>query len=151
MLQTEPVQQESSALESESLDQVKDIPILSHQSEKSSDLDLLLSSFGEDYPNAVASSTSTTSNQNPCVQRSSAFETELDSLLNAHSCAQAFNKPANVLGDQKLHTTGFDDVLDDLLESTSASTKPQENQTSSSSSVGKSKVLDDFDSWLDTI
>uniref|UniRef100_A0A1J3CP12 Uncharacterized protein n=1 Tax=Noccaea caerulescens TaxID=107243 RepID=A0A1J3CP12_NOCCA len=130
----EPVQQESSALEAESLDQVKDIPILSHQSEKSSaieaDLDLLLNSFGEDYPNAVAS-TSTTSNQNPSVQRSSAFETELD--------------------DQKLHTTGFDDVLDDLLESTSASTKPQENQTSSSSSVGKSKVLDDFDSWLDTI
>ncbi|CAA7017478.1 unnamed protein product [Microthlaspi erraticum] len=148
----EPVQQESSALEAESLDQVKDIQILSDQSEKSSaieaDLDLLLNSFGEE-PNTVANA-STASNQNPSVQRSSAFESELDTLLNSHSGPEAFNKPANQ-SDQKLHTTGFDDMLDDLLETTSVSIKPKEDQTSSSSSVGKSKVLDDFDSWLDTI
>ncbi|CAE6221387.1 unnamed protein product [Arabidopsis arenosa] len=161
----EPVQQESSGKidpivaqgesslvgEAESLDHVKDIPILTDESEKSSaietDLDLLLNSFSESHtqPNPVASSSST-SNQNRSVQKSSAFETELDSLLNSHSSAELYNKPANP-SDQKLHTTGFDD----LLESTSASNKPQQNQTSSSSSIGKSKVLDDFDSWLDTI
>ncbi|KAL1199615.1 Protein ECERIFERUM 16 [Cardamine amara subsp. amara] len=139
----------------EPLDQVKDIPILTDQSEKSSaieaDLDLLLSSFSKAHtqpnPMAIASSSS---NHNLSVQKSSAFETELDSLLNSHSNAEPFNKPANP-SDQKLHTTGFDDVLDDLLESTSVSIKPQQNQTTSSSSLGKSKVLDDFDSWLDTI
>lgn len=146
---------ESSVVEAESLDLVNDIPILTDESEKSSaietDLDLLLNSFSESHtqPNPVASSSST-SNQNHSVQKSSAFETELDSLLNSHSSAEPYNKPANP-SDQKLHTTGFNDVLDDLLESTSVSIKPQQNQTSSSSSVGKSKVLDDFDSWLDTI
>ncbi|KAG7536514.1 hypothetical protein ISN44_As13g004580 [Arabidopsis suecica] len=148
-------QGESSVGEAVSLDQVNDIPILTDESEKSSaietDLDLLLNSFSESHtqPNPVASSSSTSS-QNPSIQKSSAFETELDSLLNSHSSAEPYNKPANP-SDQKLHTTGFNDVLDDLLESTSVSIKPQQNQTSSSSSVGKSKVLDDFDSWLDTI
>ncbi|CAH2046512.1 unnamed protein product [Thlaspi arvense] len=128
-------------VEAESLDQVKDIPIFTDQTEKPSaiedDLDLLLDSY------ALASA----SNQNP-----SAFEADLDSLLNSNSGAEPFNKPANPSG-QKIQTTGFDDMLDDLLESTSVSTKPQQNQasSSSSSSVGKSKVLDEFDSWLDTI
>lgn len=146
---------ESLVVEAESLDLVNDIPILTDESGKSSaietDLDLLLNSFSESHtqPNPVASSSST-SNQNHSVQKSSAFETELDSLLNSHSSAEPYNKPANP-SDQKLHTTGFNDVLDDLLESTSVSIKPKQNQTSSSSSVGKSKVLDDFDSWLDTI
>lgn len=134
-------QEESSVFES--LDQVKDIPILTDQSEKSSaieaDLDLLLSSFseGRTQPNPVAS-----------VQSSSAFET----ILNSSSNVELFNKSANP-SDQKLHTTGFDDMLDDLLESTSVSIKPQQNEASGSSSslVGKSKVLDDFNSWLDTI
>ncbi|ESQ44588.1 hypothetical protein EUTSA_v10003234mg [Eutrema salsugineum] len=145
----EPVQQEeSSVLEAESLDQVKDIPILTDQSEKSSeieaDIDLLLNSYS-DEPNSVASASSTS------IQKSSAFEDELDSLLNSRSEAEPFNKPAKP-SDQKLKSTGFDDVLDDLLESTSVSIKPQQSQTSSSSSsVGKSKVLDEFDSWLDTI
>lgn len=55
-------------------------------------------------------------------------------------------------------TASFDDVLDDLLEETSnlvnpnGLSRPHEAQSSSSSqSVTKSKVLDDFDSWLDTI
>ncbi|KAG2262039.1 hypothetical protein Bca52824_069118 [Brassica carinata] len=152
----EPVQQESSAmiaqgessvLEVESMDQVKDIPILREKSSAvEADLDLLLSSFSEER-NPVASA----SNQKASVQRSSAFETELDSLLNSHGGSEEpFNKPANP-SDQKLNTSGFGDVLDDLLESTSLSAKPQGNQTSSSSTVGKSKVLDEFDSWLDTI
>ncbi|XP_010494418.1 PREDICTED: uncharacterized protein LOC104771572 [Camelina sativa] len=145
----------SSVLEAESQDQVKDIPILADESVKSSaiedDLDFLLNSVSETHaqPSPVANASST-SNQNPSVQKSSAFETELDSLLNFHSSAEPYNNPANS-SDQKLHTSGFDDVLDDLLESTSSSIKPQQNQTSSSPSVGKSKVLDDFDSWLDTI
>ncbi|XP_010481773.1 PREDICTED: uncharacterized protein LOC104760528 [Camelina sativa] len=145
----------SSVLEAESLDQVKEIPILAEESVKSSaiedDLDFLLNNVSEAHtqPKPVANASST-SNQNPSVQKSSAFETELDSLLNFHSSAEPYNNPANSSG-QKLHTTGFDDVLDDLLESTSASIKPQQNQTSSSPSVGKSKVLDEFDSWLDTI
>ncbi|EFH39866.1 predicted protein [Arabidopsis lyrata subsp. lyrata] len=146
---------ESLVVEAESLDLVNDIPILTDESGKSSaietDLDLLLNSFSESHtqPNPVASSSST-SNQNRSVQKSSAFETELDSLLNSHSSEEPYNKPANP-SDQKIHTTGFNDVLDDLLESTSVSSKPKQTQTSSSSSVGKSKVLDDFDSWLDTI
>lgn len=147
---------ESSVVEAESLDLVNEIPILTDESEKSSaieaDLDFLLnSSFSEAHtqPNPVASASSKSS-QNPSVQKSSAFETELDSLLNFHGSTEPYNKPANP-SDQKLHTTGFNDVLDDLLESTSVSIKPQQNHTSSSSSVGKSKVLDDFDSWLDTI
>ncbi|KAL0737097.1 hypothetical protein Bca4012_013307 [Brassica carinata] len=152
----EPVQQESSAmvsqgessvLEAESMDQVKDIPILREKSSAvEADLDLLLNSFSEE-PNPVASA----STQKASVQRSSAFETELDSLLNSHGGSEEpFNKPAKP-SDQKLNTSGFGDVLDDLLESTSLSAKSQENQTSSSSTVGKSKVLDEFDSWLDTI
>ncbi|EOA14728.1 hypothetical protein CARUB_v10028019mg [Capsella rubella] len=146
---------ESSVLEAEFLDQVKEIRILTDESEKASaiedDLDFLLNSVSEAHtqPNPVGNASST-SNQNPCVQKSSAFETELDSLLNFHSSPEPYNNPDSSSG-QKLHTTGFDDVLDDLLESTSASIKPQQNQTSSSSSVGKSKVLDEFDSWLDTI
>uniref|UniRef100_A0A0D3D8U8 Uncharacterized protein n=1 Tax=Brassica oleracea var. oleracea TaxID=109376 RepID=A0A0D3D8U8_BRAOL len=135
-------QGESSGLEADSLDQVKDIPILREKSSATeADLDFLLNSFSEE-PNPLASA----SNQKPCVQRSSAFETELDSLLNSHGGSEP-PKPSH----QKLNTTGFGDVLDDLLESTSLSTKPQGNQTSSSSTVGKSKVLDEFDSWLDTI
>ncbi|KAF8104435.1 hypothetical protein N665_0172s0065 [Sinapis alba] len=152
----EPVQQESSGKidsivaqgeSSESMKQVKDIPILTEKSSAiEADLDLLLNSFSEE-PNPVASASS----QKASVQRSSAFETELDSLLNSHGGSEEpFNKPANP-SDQKLNTTGFGDVLDDLLESTSLSTKPQGKQTSSSSTVGKSKVLDEFDSWLDTI
>ncbi|XP_010445873.2 PREDICTED: uncharacterized protein LOC104728610 [Camelina sativa] len=146
----------SSVLEAESQDQVKDIPILADESVKSSaiedDLDFLLNNVSEPHtqPKPVVNDASSTSNQNPSVQKSSAFETELDSLLNFHSSAEPYNNPANLSG-QKLHTTGFDDVLDDLLESTSSSIKPQQNQTSSSPSVGKSKVLDEFDSWLDTI
>ncbi|VVB07146.1 unnamed protein product [Arabis nemorensis] len=148
-------QGESLVVEAESLDQVKDIPIQTDQSEKSSaieaDLDFLLNSFGEvkTQPNSVCSN-SRTSNQNPCVEKSSAFETELDSLLNSHNGAKSFNKPVKP-SNHKLQTAGFHDVLDDLLESTSVSIKPQQDQTSSSSSVGKSKVLDEFDSWLDTI
>ncbi|KAG7612218.1 unnamed protein product [Arabidopsis thaliana] len=130
---------ESSVREAESLDQVKDILILTDESEKSSaieaDLDLLLNSFSEAHtqPNPVASASG----------KSSAFETELDSLLKSHSSTEQFNKPGNP-SDQKIHMTGFNDVLDDLLESTPVSIIPQSNQTSS-------KVLDDFDSWLDTI
>ncbi|XP_021888555.1 uncharacterized protein LOC110807677 isoform X2 [Carica papaya] len=60
-------------------------------------------------------------------------------------------------------TANFDDVVDDLLEQTSnlvnqnASPQPQEvkgfpHETKTSShSVNKSRVLDDFASWLDTI
>ncbi|CAN8247894.1 unnamed protein product [Cochlearia groenlandica] len=140
-----PVQQESSVLDHESLDQTKEIPILKDQSEKSSatelDLDLLLDSFSEQHTqlNPIASGSST-SNQNPPVQRSSAFESELDSLLNSHSGTESFNKPANI-SDQTLGTSS----------STSVPIKPPQNQTSSSSSVRKSQVLDEFDSWLDTI
>ncbi|XP_018478699.1 protein ECERIFERUM 16 [Raphanus sativus] len=143
-------QQESSgnidsAVESpaESLDQVKHIPILTEKSSAiEADLDLLLNSFsGESNPVASAFS------QKP----PSAFETELDSLLNSHAGAEEpFNRPENP-SNQKLNTTDFGDVLDDLLESTSLPIKPQGIQTSSSSAVGKSKVLDEFDSWLDTI
>lgn len=143
-------QQESSgnidsAVESpaESLDQVKHIPILTEKSSAiEADLDLLLNSFsGESNPVASAFS------QKP----PSAFETELDSLLNSHAGAEEpFNRPENP-SNQKLNTTDFGDVLDDLLESTSLPIKPQGIQTSSSSAVGKSKVVDEFDSWLDTI
>uniref|UniRef100_A0A2P2NGK6 Uncharacterized protein MANES_12G086300 n=1 Tax=Rhizophora mucronata TaxID=61149 RepID=A0A2P2NGK6_RHIMU len=59
----------------------------------------------------------------------------------------------------------LDDKLDDLLEETSSSSQsglrqpwqvkalPHESHSppSSSQSLGKSKILDDFDSWLDTI
>ncbi|GLT36822.1 hypothetical protein SLA2020_111750 [Shorea laevis] len=62
-------------------------------------------------------------------------------------------------------TASFDDVLDDLLQETStlvnqtSTSQPRDKKatqrdnlsSSSSSSVPKSKVLDDFDSWLDTI
>lgn len=62
-----------------------------------------------------------------------------------------------------LNTASIDDVLDDLLEETSnvlnpnALSRPQEvkpvihsTQSSSSQHGTKSKVLDEFDSWLDT-
>ncbi|KAF5732584.1 hypothetical protein HS088_TW17G00114 [Tripterygium wilfordii] len=48
-------------------------------------------------------------------------------------------------------TPNIDDVLDNLLEETSNHNQPVLSQPSSSSSLSKSKVLDDFDSWLDTI
>lgn len=55
-------------------------------------------------------------------------------------------------------TASFDDVLDNLLEETNTlvnqNNSSQNNQSASSSSSGnvsKSKVLDDFDSWFDTI
>ncbi|CAH8323247.1 unnamed protein product [Eruca vesicaria subsp. sativa] len=156
----EPVQQESSGkiesvdaqggssvLEGESIDQAKDVPILTEKSSAiEADLDFLLGSFSEET-NPVAS---VSSSQKPSVKRSSDFETDLDSLLNSHGAEEPFNKQANP-SDQKLNTTGFVDVLDDLLESSSLPIKPQGKQASSSSTVGKSKVLDEFDSWLDTI
>ncbi|CAN6971796.1 unnamed protein product [Brassica rapa subsp. trilocularis] len=153
----EPVQRESSGKIDPVVTQgessaFKDIQILTQQPDKSSaiesDLDFLLDSFSEE-PKPVASASSTSS-QNPSVQRSSAFETELDSLLSSHGGGEPLHRPANP-SDQKLTTTGFDDMLDDLLESTSVATKPQENQTPLSSTVGKSKVIEEFDSWLDTI
>ncbi|XP_018510589.1 uncharacterized protein LOC103839198 isoform X3 [Brassica rapa] len=153
----EPVQRESSGKIDPVVTQgessaLKDIQILTQQPDKSSaiesDLDFLLDSFSEE-PKPVASASSTSS-QNPSVQRSSAFETELDSLLSSHGGGEPLHRPANP-SDQKLTTTGFDDMLDDLLESTSVATKPQENQTPLSSTVGKSKVIEEFDSWLDTI
>ncbi|KAJ4844441.1 hypothetical protein Tsubulata_041898 [Turnera subulata] len=72
----------------------------------------------------------------------------------------------NAPGSSKTPSTAaiLDDVLDDLLEETSNLSKKnglhqprerkadsQDSQSSSSQSVTKSKVLDDFDSWLDTI
>ncbi|KAJ0111897.1 hypothetical protein Patl1_02343 [Pistacia atlantica] len=55
-------------------------------------------------------------------------------------------------------TTSFDDVLDDLLQESSTMMSHlqdvkvvTDDTQSSSNSVTKSKVLDDFDSWLDTI
>lgn len=145
------VQQESSGKidpQGKSSSALKDMQTLTGQPEISSeveaDLDFLLDSFSKE-PKPVASASSTSS-QNPSVQRSSAFETELDSLLSSHGGAE----PANP-SDQKLTTADFDDMLDDLLESTSVATKPQENQTPLSSTVGKSKVIEEFDSWLDTI
>ncbi|KAG2276775.1 hypothetical protein Bca52824_059330 [Brassica carinata] len=145
------VQQESSGKidpQGKSSSALKDMQTLTDQPEISSeveaDLDFLLDSFSKE-PKPLASASSTSS-QNPSVQRSSAFETELDSLLSSHGGAE----PANP-SDQKLTTADFDDMLDDLLESTSVATKPQENQTPLSSTVGKSKVIEEFDSWLDTI
>ncbi|KAJ0252603.1 Phosphorelay protein [Hirschfeldia incana] len=147
----EPVQEESSGkIDPESSSAVKDIQILTDQPEKSSaieaDFDFLLDSLSEE-PNHVAGA----STQNYSVQRSSGFETELDSLLSSHGGgAEPLHGPAN-LSDQKLNATGFGDMLDDLLESTSVSTKSQEKQTPLPSTVGKSKVIEEFDSWLDTI
>lgn len=63
--------------------------------------------------------------------------------------------------DAKKHAKmpAFDNTIDDLLEETSAlinindKTLPHDVKAapSSSDSVSKSKLLDDFDSWLDTI
>ncbi|KAL0693450.1 hypothetical protein Bca4012_060630 [Brassica carinata] len=106
----ETIQQESSekidpvVTQGESSSALKDIRVLTDQPEKSSaseaDLDFLLDFFGEE-PNPVASASS----QNYSVQRSSAFETELDSLLSSHGGgAEPLHRPANH-SDQKLNTT----------------------------------------------
>lgn len=94
----------------------------------------------------------------------------LDDLLEETSNLQEAAAPLpllarNALGSLKTTYTAatLDDVLDDLFEETSSLSnqnnlhQPSEKkadhviQSSSSQSVNKSKVLDDFDSWLDTI
>lgn len=94
----------------------------------------------------------------------------LDDLLEETSNLQEAAAPLPLLarnahGSLKTTSTAatLDDVLDDLFEETSSLSnqnnmhQPSEKkadhviQSSSSQSVNKSKVLDDFDSWLDTI
>ncbi|XP_010522583.1 PREDICTED: uncharacterized protein LOC104801157 [Tarenaya hassleriana] len=138
------------------------------------ELDMLLDSFAENgvqeshnKPRPVRNSTFHTGSSDNASEKSSAFqwtsaESELDTLLNASPASglqESDDKPNPVRdltketnpSDKMLQAARFDEVLDDLLGQTSDTLKPQQNQTASSSSVGRSKVLDEFDSWLDTI
>ncbi|KDO49568.1 hypothetical protein CISIN_1g012781mg [Citrus sinensis] len=107
------------------------------------ELDMLLDSFND--TGFSYSSSSKFSNSSVSQQTSSTAPPQLSRK------GPDLSKSASV-------TASFDDVLDDLLEETSnlmnpnGLSRPHEAQSSSSSqSVKKSKVLDDFDSWLDTI
>lgn len=106
------------------------------------DLDMLLDSFND--TRFTDSSSSKCSNSSVSQQTSSTAPPQL-----SRKGPDLF-KSASV-------TASFDDVLDDLLQETSnlmnrnGLSQPHETQSSSSQSVTKSKVLDDFDSWLDTI
>ncbi|WCJ30902.1 Protein ECERIFERUM 16 [Euphorbia peplus] len=110
-----------------------------------------------------------------------AAEAELDMLLDSFSETKLLDSPSTFSVSQKeaqpqftgaapsssrtgTFTTELDDVLDDLLEGAPSSSNQNasynlgkagatsnEIQSSSSQSVSKSIVLDDFDSWLDTI
>ncbi|KAK9221585.1 hypothetical protein WN944_010012 [Citrus x changshan-huyou] len=103
------------------------------------ELDMLLDSFND--TGFSYSSSSKFSNSSVSQQTSSTAPPQLSRK------GPDLSKSASV-------TASFDDVLDDLLEETSnlmnpnGLSRPHEAQSSSSSqSVKKSKVLDDFDSW----
>lgn len=106
------------------------------------ELDMLLDSFND--TGFSDSSSSKFSNSSVSQQTSSTAPPQLSRK------GPDLSKSASV-------TASFDDVLDDLLEETSnlmnpnGLSRPHEAQSSSSQSVTESKVLDDFDSWLDTI
>ncbi|KAL9458238.1 hypothetical protein AB3S75_007160 [Citrus x aurantiifolia] len=106
------------------------------------ELDMLLDSFND--TGFSDSSCSKFSNSSVSQQTSSTAPPQLSRK------GPDLSKSASV-------TASFDDVLDDLLEETSnlmnpnGLSRPHEAQSSSSQSVTESKVLDDFDSWLDTI
>ncbi|XP_065875364.1 protein ECERIFERUM 16 [Euphorbia lathyris] len=108
------------------------------------------------------------------VIEATAAEAELDMLLDTFnetklldppgtSQKEALTAPPQFTGTapSSSRTINFATELDDLLEEASNSSDPRnlgkatatsnEIKSTSSQSVSKSKVLDDFDSWLDTI
>ncbi|GAV75953.1 hypothetical protein CFOL_v3_19429 [Cephalotus follicularis] len=97
------------------------------------ELDMLLDSFSE---TKILDSTGTKSVSTfPDSQREASIP-----------LPQPFRKGPD-LSKTAIVTANFDDVLDD----SHVKTTPHALQSSSSHSVTKSKVLEDFDSWLDTI
>lgn len=114
-------------------------------------------------------------NPSPAFEAASA-EAELDMLLNSFSdsttpeplgasLAGISSSTTGVSGEptMKVNPTNIDDAIDILLEETSSlaivgqripsssSKTATESISSNNNPVPKSKILDDFDSWLDTI
>ncbi|KAK1416368.1 hypothetical protein QVD17_32159 [Tagetes erecta] len=114
------------------------------------ELDMLLDSEHQAYDDHEV--TSSTKSMNPTLRPSTSntdqsklkAETELDMLLDT------FDDNMKVKDKASSTTVDFDidGTLDDLLKETSTLSVVDQNDASH---VSKSPVLDDFDSWLDTI
>lgn len=136
--------------------------------------------FGQDKslePSAPFNENSVSVSKNLPTFEATAAEAELDMLLDSFNNTRFADSSSSKFGNSSVSqqtsstappqlsrkgpdlsksasvTASFDDVLDGLLEETSnlmngsGLSQPQET----SQSVKKSKILDDFDSWLDTI
>lgn len=133
------------------------------------ELDKLLDSFGDIF--CGSQQTCASAQPQPDLPKTASAAATYDDVLDdlfvqtssltkqSQLCRKEVDLPKTASG-----TASFDDVLDELLDETSnpmnqnglsqsrdVKVVPHETKSSSSHSMEKSKVLEDFDSWLDTI